>query len=169
VNCGKRTSARSVSSQCRKVSITPMASIRHRYFIRKKDFNRAGESTISLKNILKSMNFDPALIRRLAICGYEGEINVVIHGGDGTMDLEIFSDHLILEISDNGPGIADIELAMTEGFSTATDEDREMGFGAGMGLPNMRKNADEFRIDSHVGVGTKVFMLFHMQAPGKTS
>lgn len=122
-----------------------------------------------MKNILKSMNFDPSLIRRMAICGYEGEINVVIHGGDGTMDLEIFADHLILEISDNGPGIADIELAMTEGFSTATDEDREMGFGAGMGLPNMRKNSDEFRIDSQVGVGTKVTMLFNLPDLEKTS
>ena len=146
-----------------------MASIRHRFFIRKKDFIRAGESTISLKNILKSMNFDPALIRRMAICGYEGEINVVLHGGDGTMDLEIFSDHVTMEISDNGPGIEDIELAMTEGFSTATDEHREMGFGAGMGLPNMRKNSDEFRIDSQIGVGTKVYMLFNLQTPGKTS
>jgi len=146
-----------------------MASIRQRFFIRKKDFNRAGESTINLKNILKSMNFDPALIRRLSICGYEGEINVVIHGGDGTMDLEIFPDHLVLEISDNGPGIEDIELAMTEGYSTATDEHREMGFGAGMGLPNMRKNSDEFRIESQVGVGTKVYMSFNLQPPGKTS
>jgi serine/threonine-protein kinase RsbT len=146
-----------------------MASIRHRFFIRKKDFIRAGESTISLKNILKSMNFDPVLIRRMAICGYEGEINVVIHGGDGTMDLEIFSDHMVMEISDNGPGIEDIELAMTEGFSTATDEHREMGFGAGMGLPNMRKNSDEFRIESQVGIGTKVYMLFNLQTPGKTS
>jgi len=146
-----------------------MASIRQRFFIRKKDFNRAGESTINLKNILKSMNFDPSLIRRLSICGYEGEINVVIHGGDGTMDLEIFPDHLVLEISDNGPGIEDIELAMTEGYSTATDEHREMGFGAGMGLPNMRKNSDEFRIESQVGVGTKVYMSFNLQPPGKTS
>jgi serine/threonine-protein kinase RsbT len=146
-----------------------MTSIRQRFFIRKKDFIHAGESTISLKNILKSMNFDQTLIRRMAICGYEGEINVVMHGGDGTMDLEISSNHLTLEISDNGPGIKDIELAMTEGFSTATDEHREMGFGAGMGLPNMRKNSDEFRIDSQIGVGTKVYMLFYLQAPEETS
>ena len=146
-----------------------MTSIRQRFFIRKRDFIHAGEATITLKNILKSMNFDPTLIRRMAICGYEGEINAVMHGGDGIMDLEIFSDHLIMEISDNGPGIKDIKLAMTEGFSTATDEHREMGFGAGMGLPNMRKNSDEFRIDSQVGVGTKVYMLFNLPAPEKTS
>ena len=144
-----------------------MTSIRQRFYIRKKDFIHAGEATITLKNILKSMNFDPALIRRMAICGYEGEINVVMHGGDGILDLEIASDHLTLAISDNGPGIEDIELAMTEGFSTATDEHREMGFGAGMGLPNMRKNSDEFRIDSQKGVGTNVFMLFYLKSQGE--
>jgi len=144
-----------------------MTSIRQRFYIRKKDFIHAGEATITLKNILKSMNFDPALIRRMAICGYEGEINVVMHGGDGILDLEIASDHLTLAISDNGPGIEDIELAMTEGFSTATDEHREMGFGAGMGLPNMRKNSDEFRIDSQKGVGTNVSMLFYLKSQGE--
>ncbi len=146
-----------------------MASIKQHFRIRKNDFIHAGEASISLKNILKSMNFDPSLIRRMAICSYEGEINVVMHGGDGTMVLEIFSDHLIMEISDNGPGIKDINLAMTEGFSTATDEQREMGFGAGMGLPNMSRNSDEFRIDSQVGAGTKVYMLFKLPAPEKTS
>jgi serine/threonine-protein kinase RsbT len=140
-----------------------MSSIKQRFFIPKKDFIHAGEGTIALKNILKSMNFDPTLIRRLAICAYEGEINVVMHGGDGIMDIEITSEHLALSISDNGPGIQDIELAMTQGFSTATDEHREMGFGAGMGLPNMRKNADEFRINSQVGFGTQVMMIFYLQ------
>jgi serine/threonine-protein kinase RsbT len=140
-----------------------MSSIKQRFLIPKKDFIHAGEGTIALKNILKSMNFDPTLIRRLAICAYEGEINVVMHGGDGIMDVEITSEHLALSISDNGPGIQDIGLAMTEGFSTATDEHREMGFGAGMGLPNMRKNADEFRINSQVGSGTQVMMIFYVQ------
>jgi anti-sigma regulatory factor (Ser/Thr protein kinase) len=144
-----------------------MTSIRQRFYIRKKDFIHAGEATITLKNILKSMNFDSALIRRMAICGYEGEINVVMHGGDGILDLEIASDHLTLAISDNGPGIEDIELAMKEGFSTATDEHREMGFGAGMGLPNMRKNSDEFRIDSQKGVGTTVSLLFYLKPQGE--
>jgi serine/threonine-protein kinase RsbT len=146
-----------------------VTSIRQRFYIQKKDFIRAGEASITLKNILKSMNIDPALIRRVGICSYEGEINVVLHGGDGIMDIEITSNHLILSISDNGPGIEDIELAMTEGFSTATDEQRGMGFGAGMGLPNMKKNADEFRIDSQKEVGTKVVMVFYMQAGKETT
>jgi serine/threonine-protein kinase RsbT len=139
-----------------------MSSIKQRFHIQRKDFIHAGEATITLKNILKSMNFDAALIRRMAICAYEGEINVVMHGGDGIMDIEITADHLALSISDNGPGIDNIELAMTEGFSTATDEHREMGFGAGMGLPNMRKNSDAFRIDSQTGVGTQVEMAFYL-------
>ena len=142
-----------------------MASIKQRFFIQKKDFIHAGEATITLKNILKSMNFDTSLIRRMAICGYEGEINVVMHGGDGIMDIEITAQQLTMTISDDGPGIEDIGLAMTEGFSTATDEHREMGFGAGMGLPNMRKNADAFNLESQKGVGTRVVMVFYLGAP----
>lgn len=141
-----------------------MASIKQRFYIQKKDFIHAGEATITLKNILKSMNFDASLIRRMAICGYEGEINVVMHGGEGIMDIEITAQQLTLSISDDGPGIEDIALAMTEGFSTATDEHREMGFGAGMGLPNMRKNADGFNIESQKGIGTRVVMVFYLKA-----
>jgi anti-sigma regulatory factor (Ser/Thr protein kinase) len=108
------------------------------------------------------MDFDPQLIRRLAICGYEGEMNVVMHGGDGQLSIEIDTGQLIVEISDNGPGIEDIEKAMQAGFSTASDEHREMGFGAGMGLPNMKKNSDEITVDSTKGQGTWVRMVFHL-------
>ncbi len=139
-----------------------MAELKKEYHINKNDFIRAGEASIKVKNVLKSLDVDPSIIRRVAICGYEGEMNVVMHGGDGKMNLEINQTNIILDISDNGKGIADIELAMKKGYSTATDKYREMGFGAGMGLPNMEKNADEFTIDSAVGQGTRVRMIFSL-------
>jgi anti-sigma regulatory factor (Ser/Thr protein kinase) len=106
------------------------------------------------------MNFDPKLIRRIAICGYEGEMNAVMHGGDGSLSIEIDSDKLVLEVSDSGQGIEDIELAMQAGYSTANDDYREMGFGAGMGLPNMKKNSDQIMVESAKGQGTQVRMIF---------
>ena len=139
-----------------------MAGLKKEYHINKNDFIRAGEASIKVKNVLKSLDVDPSIIRRVAICGYEGEMNVVMHGGDGKLNLEINPENIVLDISDNGLGIADIEQAMTKGYSTATDEYREMGFGAGMGLPNMEKNADEFTIDSAVGEGTKIRMVFSL-------
>jgi len=139
-----------------------MAVLKKEYHINKNDFIRAGEASIKVKNVLKSLDVDPAIIRRVAICGYEGEMNIVMHGGDGKMNLEINSTNIALDISDNGLGIADIELAMKKGYSTATDEYREMGFGAGMGLPNIEKNSDEFTIDSAVGKGTRIRMVFSL-------
>ena len=105
-------------------------------------------------------NFGLALIRRVAICGYEGEMNVAMHGGEGLLCIEINTDRVTLEISDNGNGIEDVELAMQEGFSTANDQHREMGFGAGMGLPNMKKNSDHVTVASQKGRGTRVRMNF---------
>lgn len=137
-----------------------MVGLKKNFHIKAKDFMRAGEASIKVQNLLKSMDFDPGLIRRIAICGYEGEMNAVMHGGDGLMEVEIDADKIILEISDTGPGIKDIELAMQTGFSTASDADREMGFGAGMGLPNMKKNSDKISIDSEEGKGTRVQMIF---------
>ena len=137
-----------------------MSALRKCYYIKKGDFIRAGEASIQAKNVLKSLNLDPGLIRRVAICGYEGEMNVVMHGGDGELCLEINRDRLILDITDSGPGIEDIERAMQKGFSTASDEHREMGFGAGMGLPNMSNNADHMNIISEKGKGTRVQMIF---------
>ncbi|RPH48485.1 MAG: anti-sigma regulatory factor [Desulfobacteraceae bacterium] len=130
--------------------------------IKRRDFVRAGEASINIQNILKSLNMDPKLIRRIAICGYEGEMNVVMHGGDGVLKLEIDTGKIVLDISDNGDGIEDIELAMQKGYSTATEEHREMGFGAGMGLPNMKANSDVLRIKSEKSNGAHVHMEFYV-------
>lgn len=129
--------------------------------IKRRDFVRAGEASINIQNILKSLNMDTKLIRRIAICGYEGEMNVVMHGGDGILKVEIETGKIALDISDNGDGIEDIELAMQKGYSTATEEHREMGFGAGMGLPNMQANSDLLKIKSEKNSGTHVHMEFY--------
>jgi len=143
-----------------------MTGLRKNYHIKSRDFIRAGEASIQIQNLLKSLNFDPYLIRRVAICGYEGEMNVVMHGGDGSLSFGIDTDKIIMELSDDGPGIVDIEKAMQAGFSTASDEHREMGFGAGMGLPNMKKNSDEISVESEEGHGTFVRMVFYIDKGG---
>ena len=143
-----------------------MASLRKSFFIKARDFVHAGEAAIHIQNLLKSMHWDPALIRRIAVCCYEGEMNVVMHGGDGHLLMDLDRGVLSLEISDDGPGIADIELAMQPGYSTASDEQREMGFGAGMGLPNMKKNADDIAIESRLDKGTRVRMRFYLKTGG---
>ena len=145
-----------------------MSKFKKSFHIKGRDFIRAGEASINVQNLLKSMDFDSRLIRRVAICGYESEMNVVMHGGDGTLSLEFDTDKLILEISDDGPGIDDIDLAMQAGYSTANDDHREMGFGAGMGLPNMKKNSDRIQIESHKDKGTVVRMIFFLPEGGKT-
>jgi serine/threonine-protein kinase RsbT len=141
-----------------------MASLKKFFFIKARDFVHAGEASIQIQNLLKSMHLDPALIRRIAICSYEGEMNAVIHGGDGILNVNIENDHLTLEIIDEGPGIQDISLAMQPGYSTASDEAREMGFGAGMGLPNMKKNADDIEIESEPGKRTRARMTFFLES-----
>ena len=146
-----------------------MSGLKKSFPIKSRDFIRAGEASINIQNILKSMNFEPKLIRRIAICGHEGEMNAVMHGGDGSLSIEIDSDKLVLEISDDGNGIEDIELAMQAGFSTADDEHREMGFGAGMGLPNMEKNSDQIDVQSQKGQGTHVRMTFFIDKGGETT
>jgi anti-sigma regulatory factor (Ser/Thr protein kinase) len=143
-----------------------MTTIKKNFYIKSRDFIRAGEASIQIQSLLKSLNFSPALIRRVAICGYEGEMNVVMHGGDGSLSFAITPDKLIMEISDDGPGISDIDKAMQAGFSTASDEHREMGFGAGMGLPNMKKNADDIIVESEKGRGTRVRMEFSVEGGG---
>ena len=145
-----------------------MSKFKKSFHIKGRDFIRAGEASINVQNLLKSMDFDSRLIRRVAICGYESEMNVVMHGGEGTLSLEIDTDKLILEISDDGAGIEDIELAMKAGYSTANDDHREMGFGAGMGLPNMKKNSDQINIESKKDQGTVVRMIFFLPEGGKT-
>lgn len=144
-----------------------MTGLKKSFHIKARDFNRAGEASINVQNFLKSMNFDPKLIRRIAICGYEGEMNAVMHGGDGSLSIEIDSDKLVLEVSDDGYGIEDIELAMQAGYSTANDDHREMGFGAGMGLPNMKKNSDQIDVQSQKSQGTQVRMTFFLDQGGE--
>ena len=143
-----------------------MSSLKKIFPVNKKDFIHAGEASIHIKNLLKSLNTDAKLMRRISICGYEGEMNVVMHGGEGALALEMNSDSIVLDISDNGPGIENIELAMKEGYSTASEKFRELGFGAGMGLPNMKKNSDIFTIESEKGKGTRVRMVFHTKTDG---
>jgi serine/threonine-protein kinase RsbT len=146
-----------------------MAVLKKSYHIKSRDFIRAGEASIQIQTLLKSLSLDPKLIRRVAICSYEGEMNVVMHGGDGSLSFEIDTGRLIIDISDDGPGIEDIEKAMQAGFSTASDEHREMGFGAGMGLPNMKKNADEISVESEKGQGTRVHMVFFFDKGGEAT
>lgn len=142
-------------------------SLKKTFIINKKDFIHAGEASIKAKNLLKSLNTDQKLIRRVSICGYEGEMNIVMHGGEGQLDLYIDTEKVVLEISDNGSGIEDTAKAMEKGFSTASEQFREMGFGAGMGLPNMEKNSDQFFIESEKGKGTYIRMIFFTSGKGE--
>ena len=127
------------------------------------DFTSAGQASIQIKKNLRRLGLDPEIIRRVSIAMYEGEINMVIHAGGGEITVLVFPDKVEMYLDDNGPGIADIELALTEGYSGASDAVRSLGFGAGMGLPNMKKYADEFYIESEVGKGTHIKMIVHLQ------
>lgn len=140
-----------------------MADLLNSFNITARDFARAGESSLQIQSLLKSIGFDPDLIRRISICAYEAEMNAVMHGGDGELRLMVGPKEIVLEVSDNGPGIEDLELALQDGYSTATPEHREMGFGAGMGLPNIKKNADSLEIKSHNGKGTHLKMSFKVE------
>ncbi|MCI8612963.1 MAG: anti-sigma regulatory factor [Clostridia bacterium] len=133
-------------------------SIKLRYDVNGEDFVTCGQASEDVKRTLKGIGIPADTIRRVSIAMYEGEINMVIHGGGGVAQVEIFDSEIKIVLADTGKGIADIDKAMQEGFSTATDDIRELGFGAGMGLPNMKKYSDEFRIDSKVGEGTTVTM-----------
>ena len=139
-----------------------MSNIEKKYEIKEEDFTHAGDASIQVQRILKAVGCTPALVRRAAICAYESEMNVVMHGGAGTMSLYIDTEKIVLEVKDNGPGIPDIELAFKEGFSTAQDKHRELGFGAGMGLPNIKKNVDSVEVESPDGGGICLKMSFGM-------
>ena len=127
-----------------------------KYHIEGGDFSAAGIASSEIKKILKQFNISPLLLRRIAIALYESEMNVVAHAYRGTMHLDIQPSSIQVVVEDEGPGIEDIEKAMEEGFSTATEEVRQMGFGAGMGLPNIKKNSDEMRLISTPGIGTQL-------------
>ncbi|MFA9466543.1 MAG: ATP-binding protein [Velocimicrobium sp.] len=128
------------------------------YEVSAEDFTRAGEASSDVKKKLKQMGVVPAVITKVAIAMYEGEINMVIHANGGSIKVTISSEEVLMQLADRGPGITDIEKAMQAGFSTAPDNIRALGFGAGMGLPNMKKNSDEMRIDTEIGKGTTVTM-----------
>lgn len=132
------------------------------YEIKGWDFTRAGETSCHIKNILKDIGTPQEIIRRIAIATYEAEMNVVMYAKKATIRCEISPDMIRIVLEDEGPGIEDIEIAMQEGFSTASPEIREMGFGAGMGLPNIKRNSDSFQISSKVGVGTTLEMKFYL-------
>ncbi len=125
------------------------------------DFTSAGEASAEVKKKLRLLGYSPELIKRVSIAMYEGEINMVIHAGGGVADVTISDGKIVIVLEDKGPGIADIELAMSEGYSTAADTIRSLGFGAGMGIPNMKRYADSFELLSTVGVGTKVTLIFN--------
>ena len=122
------------------------------------DFTSAGQASVQVKKNLRQIGIDPETIRRVSIAMYEGEINMVIHAGGGIAEVGVYDEYIEIVLDDHGPGIADIDKAMQEGYSTATDNIRSLGFGAGMGLPNMKKNTDKLEIFSTVGVGTKIVM-----------
>ena len=126
------------------------------------DFTSAGKASVNVKKLLRQLGIAPDVIRRIAIAMYEGEINMVIHANGGTADREIYDDRIVIILADTGPGIPDIDLAMQEGYSTAPDNIRSLGFGAGMGLPNMKRYTDDMQIDTEVGVGTTVTMTINL-------
>ncbi|MHB1391921.1 MAG: ATP-binding protein [Clostridia bacterium] len=141
-----------------------MQDIKYVFDVEKDDFIRAGEASSNIKKILRQLGIDSGVIRNIAIATYEAEMNIVIHSLGGHIELEITPGFIRITSSDRGPGIADVELAMREGYSTATDKIREMGFGAGMGLPNMKKCSDRFGMNSSPGKGTVISMEVDLKA-----
>lgn len=129
-----------------------------------RNFARAGRASMAVKEILEDLGIEIAVIRRASVAAYEAEMNIVMYADSGEMTLSVTPDLLYLRIRDRGPGIPNIALAMQEGYSTATPEMREMGFGAGMGLPNIKKNADRFEIRSEIGSGTSLDIFFDLRA-----
>ncbi len=124
--------------------------------VRGRDFEKAGEASTEIKSLLKALEIDPDVIRRTVVIAFEAEMNVVMYADDGTVSFVVTDDDIGIRVADHGPGIPDLDLALQEGWSTATDEMREMGFGFGMGLPNIRRNSDSFEVESRVGEGTVI-------------
>lgn len=141
----------------------PDGIIRVKYNIPANDFAAAGEASSSVKKMLSQLGVSPSIIKKTAIAMYESEINAVIHGGGGSAHVEIDREKITITIEDKGPGIPDIELAMQEGYTTASDSIREMGFGAGMGLPNIKRYSDEFNLTSEVGKGTVLRIAVYLK------
>ena len=136
-----------------------------KYIVHGDNFTGAGEASVSMKRELRQLGFDANVIRRAAIAMYEGEINMVIHAEGGEAEVRIGEDRIEIILRDEGPGIANVELAMKDGFSTAQDNIRALGFGAGMGLPNMKRYSDEMHIETEIGKGTTVYMTILSDSP----
>ena len=136
--------------------------VKFRFDVDGSDFSSAGAASVTVKKKLRQLGYSPEVIRRVSIAMYEGEINMVIHANGGVAEVEASDDKILIVLADKGPGIPDVELAMQEGYSTAQDNIRALGFGAGMGLPNMKRYSDDMTIDTEVGKGTRVTMRFFL-------
>ena len=139
-----------------------MADVTFHFDVDGADFSSAGEASVKVKKKLRQLGVSPDVIRKVSIAMYEGEINMVIHAEGGTADVTVTDEEVIIFLADKGPGIPDVSLAMKEGYSTARDNIRALGFGAGMGLPNMKKYTDSMKIDTEVGVGTTITMKVNL-------
>ncbi len=137
-------------------------AVKFHFLVDGDDFTSAGQASVQMKKNLRQLGISPEIIRKVSIAMYEGEINMVIHAGGGEADVLIYEDRIEINLIDHGPGIANIELAMQEGFSTAPDTIRSLGFGAGMGLPNMKRYSDSIRIESELGRGTSIYMTVNL-------
>jgi len=145
-------------AEVRKMSET----IKFHFDVDGQDFSSAGEASVVVKKKLRQLGFSPDVIRKVSIAMYEGEINMVIHANGGTADVEVDDDDITIVLTDNGPGIPDLDLAMQEGYSTARENIRALGFGAGMGLPNMKKYSDYMDVKTEIGVGTTITMKVNL-------
>ena len=133
-------------------------AVRFHFVVDGEDFTSAGQASVQVKKNLRKLGIPPETIRKISIAMYEGEINMVIHADGGDADVLVYEDRIVMILTDRGPGIADVEKAMQEGYSTAPDNVRSLGFGAGMGLPNMKRYTDDMKIESVVGEGTTITM-----------
>ncbi len=138
------------------------APLIYRYDIDGENFTSAGEASVKVKKALRQLGLSQEIIRKVSIAMYEGEINMVIHANGGCAIVSVYPEKIEIVLDDHGPGIPNVELAMQEGFSTAPERIRSLGFGAGMGLPNMKANTDEMKIETTVGVGTKITMTVNV-------
>jgi len=144
----------------------PEELLRKAFEIHGQDFENAGERSAEVTTILKDLDVDPNIILRVGIVAFEAEMNVVMYAGRATLTLVVTDHEIVVEVADEGPGIPDIELAMQPGYSTASDEMRDMGFGYGLGLPNIKKNSDVFSLQSEVGKGTRVLSMIRLISYG---
>lgn len=140
-------------------------NVSFRFLVDGENFSSAGEASVLVKKKLRQLGFSPEIIRRVSIAMYEGEINMVIHANGGVADVCVTDEDIVITLADKGPGIPDVALAMQEGYSTARDNIRALGFGAGMGLPNMKKYTDTMEIKTELGVGTTITMTVRYKTP----